>query len=74
MAHDIAADPEWLDLPDDWHEKAEAVTPATKKLITLRLDDEVIDRLRQGGAGYQTRINAALLAFKRHKAKPSNGP
>jgi uncharacterized protein (DUF4415 family) len=33
-----------------------------KQQITLRLDAEVIERFRQGGAGWQSRINAALRA------------
>ena len=31
-----------------------------KKLITLRLDEEVIEWFRSGGEGYQTRMNDAL--------------
>lgn len=31
-----------------------------KKQITLRLDEEVIDRFRQSGKGWQARMNAAL--------------
>jgi uncharacterized protein (DUF4415 family) len=31
-----------------------------KKLISLRLDKDVIDRFRAGGRGWQSRINAPL--------------
>ena len=31
-----------------------------KKLVSLRLDQEVIERFRAGGPGWQSRINAAL--------------
>lgn len=31
-----------------------------KRQVTLRLDPEVIDRFRDGGPGWQSRINAAL--------------
>jgi len=31
-----------------------------KKLVSLRLDQDVIDRFRAGGPGWQSRINAAL--------------
>jgi uncharacterized protein (DUF4415 family) len=34
------------------------VTP--KKLVSLRLDQDVIDQFRAGGPGWQSRINAAL--------------
>lgn len=31
-----------------------------KRQVTLRLDPEVIDRFREGGPGWQSRINEAL--------------
>ena len=31
-----------------------------KKLVSLRLDQDVIERFRTGGPGWQSRINAAL--------------
>lgn len=33
---------------------------APKRLVSLRLDSEVVDRLRAEGPGWQTRVNAAL--------------
>ena len=33
---------------------------APKKLVSLRLDQDVIERFRAGGPGWQSRINAAL--------------
>jgi uncharacterized protein (DUF4415 family) len=33
---------------------------APKKLVSLRLDQDVIDRFRAGGPGWQSRINAVL--------------
>lgn len=35
-----------------------AETP--KKSVSIRLDQDVIDRLKEGGPGWQTRANAAL--------------
>jgi uncharacterized protein (DUF4415 family) len=32
----------------------------TKKQVTLRLDNDVVDRFRATGAGWQSRINEAL--------------
>ncbi len=32
----------------------------TKKLVSLRLDPDVIERFRAGGRGWQARINATL--------------
>jgi uncharacterized protein (DUF4415 family) len=38
-----------------------------KKPLSLRLDADIIDWFRQGGEGYQSRINAALREYvKQH--------
>lgn len=39
----------------------------TKKLVSIRLDQDVLERVKQDGAGWQTRINDILRAalFKR---------
>ncbi len=34
-----------------------------KKQVTLRLDSDIIDYLRTGGNGYQTKINQLLRSF-----------
>lgn len=31
-----------------------------KQLVSIRLDKEVVEKFKAGGAGWQTRINAAL--------------
>jgi uncharacterized protein (DUF4415 family) len=36
---------------------------ARKKLLTLRIDRDVVEWYRSQGAGYQTRINALLRAY-----------
>jgi len=59
----IAADPDWKDVPADWYKDAIAVTPGPKKLISLRLDPDVVEWFRSQGAGYQTRMNAVLRAY-----------
>jgi len=39
-----------------------------KKPLSLRLDADIIDWFRQGGEGYQSRINAALREYvEQHK-------
>ena len=35
----------------------------TKEMVTLRLDRETLEFFKAKGAGWQTRINAALTAF-----------
>jgi len=64
---DIAADDDWKDIPRDWYKDAVAVYPTPKKLLSIRLDAEVIDWFKAQGPGYQTRMNAVLLAYKRHR-------
>jgi uncharacterized protein (DUF4415 family) len=48
---------------------------ATKELISLRVDRDVLDALRATGRGWQTRANEALLAYARQsglRAAPSS--
>jgi len=63
---DIASDPDWADIPKDWYKDAVAVYPTPKKLLSIRLDAEIIDWFKSQGPGYQTRMNAVLLAYKKH--------
>jgi uncharacterized protein (DUF4415 family) len=37
--------------------------PKLKKGIYLRIDQDILDRLKAEGLGYQTRINAILRAY-----------
>jgi uncharacterized protein (DUF4415 family) len=64
LERDIAADPDFRDVPADWVETAEALMPAAgKHLLSLRLDSGVVAWFRAQGPGYQTRMNAVLRAF-----------
>lgn len=57
-------------VPDaDWMAKARLVMPRTKKIVTLRLDPDVLQWFMQAGRGYQTRINAVLKAFVEGQAQ-----
>ena len=41
------------------------LTPVpSKELISLRIDQDVIEWFKAQGAGYQTRINSVLRAFR----------
>lgn len=46
----------------DWHRAVVIETPA-KKPISLRVDPEVLEFFKEGGSGYQTRMNAVLRAY-----------
>jgi uncharacterized protein (DUF4415 family) len=61
----IATDPDWKDIPHDWYRDATAVSPAPKRLVSLRLDPDVVAFFRAQGKGYQTRMNAVLRAYMR---------
>jgi uncharacterized protein (DUF4415 family) len=63
LERDIASDPDFSGVPEDWYKSAEAVMPTPKKLLSLRLDSDVVDWFKKQGPGYQTRINAVLRAF-----------
>lgn len=69
IERDIAQDPDFKDEPEDWYRRAEAVMPMPKKLLSLRLDNDVVDWFKQQGPGYQTRINAVLRAFVQQAGK-----
>lgn len=58
-----ADDPDFRDVTDEWLARAEAVMPAPKTLLSLRIDGDVLDWFKRQGPGYQTRINAVLRAF-----------
>jgi uncharacterized protein (DUF4415 family) len=78
MAEDLAED----DAPDlstpEWREKFSDARvrrgrpPAelTKVSTTIRLDADILDAFRAGGAGWQSRINAALREWLRNQ--PTN--
>ncbi len=46
---------------DDW--TAQVDEPHGKRAVSIRLDEDVLDFFKQGGKGYQTRINAVLRAY-----------
>ena len=55
--------PELADLPADFWDDAEVVTPPPKEAISLRVDQDVLAWFRAGGPGYQTRMNAVLRSY-----------
>lgn len=69
VEREIAADPDFKDQPADWHLTAEAIMPTPKKLLSLRLDGEIVAWFKDQGPGYQTRINAVLRAFVQESKK-----
>lgn len=47
--------------------------PSRKKLISLRVDPEVLEFFKAQGPGYQTRMNAVLQAYMQVKKEMSQG-
>ena len=57
----IRNDPDWS---DDWNwGEAVLVIPPKKKAISIRIDEDVVDFFKRGGAGYQRRMNSVLRHF-----------
>jgi uncharacterized protein (DUF4415 family) len=69
LERDIADDPDFRDVPKDWVAPAEAVMPTPKRLLSLRIDDDIVEWFKLQGPGYQTRINAALRSFMQRARK-----
>ncbi len=63
LNRDIAADPDFSSQAKDWYLAAELMMPSSKKLLSLRLDSDVVDWFKGQGPCYQTRMNAVLRAF-----------
>ena len=51
----------WTNLKIDW--------PQPKQAISLRIDQDILTWFRDGGPGYQTRMNAVLRSFMQQKRK-----
>jgi uncharacterized protein (DUF4415 family) len=64
----IAKDPDAVPLDFDWSE-AELVPPLRKTAISIRLDPDILDYFKRGGAGYQRRINQVLRTYVEQKRK-----
>ena len=55
--------PELADIPEDFWDNAEVVSPPSKEAISLRVDRDVLDWFRKQGPRYQTRMNAVLRSY-----------
>ena len=71
-------DIDYTDIPEldeSFFEKETVQWPPHKKQLTIRLDEDVVNWLKQPGRGYQTRINAILRAYyEAHKDNASQHP
>ena len=69
LAADMASDPAWEGVPQDWVSRAHAATglmqrPKENKLqVTMRFDADVLAFFKSAGRGLQGRMNAVLRSF-----------
>lgn len=57
-------DPDTVLLDEEWFRMAQLVVPSgEKEQISIRLDEDILAYFREGGTGYQTRINDVLKAY-----------
>ncbi|WP_439598034.1 BrnA antitoxin family protein [Falsiroseomonas sp.] len=73
LARATAQDPDWKDVPADWHEAARPAAPVAKKLLSLRIDADIVDYFRSHGPGYQTWMNAVLRAYVTARGQDPKG-
>jgi uncharacterized protein (DUF4415 family) len=60
-------DIDYSDIPEtdeEFWRDAKVIFPAKKRVLCIRLDEDVVEWFKAKGKGYQTRINAVLKAFK----------
>ena len=70
----IAADPDTYELSADEFKKLKPlrgrpVGSGKKEQVTIRLDSDILDVFKSMGAGWQTKINAALKAHIEKRLK-----
>lgn len=69
LAADMASDPAWKGVPEDWMAHARAAVGAmarpreNKRQVTIRFDADVLDHFKRAGRGWQGRMNAVLRSF-----------
>jgi uncharacterized protein (DUF4415 family) len=51
---------------------ARLVMPEPKDRLTIRVDHDVVEWLKKGGSGYQTRINAILRSYMKARSEGRN--
>ncbi|MCB1487208.1 MAG: BrnA antitoxin family protein [Bauldia sp.] len=64
----VRNDPDAVPLDFNWSE-ATVVVPPKKKAISIRVDEDVLDFFKTGGAGYQRRMNAVLRSYMQNRKK-----
>jgi uncharacterized protein (DUF4415 family) len=69
LAADMASDPAWDGVPEDWVSRAHWATglmtgpKENKKQVTMRFDADILDYFKSQGRGWQGRMNAVLRSY-----------
>jgi uncharacterized protein (DUF4415 family) len=72
LAADMASDPAWDGVPEDWVSRAHMVSgaltrrPENKRQVTMRFDADILDYFKAQGRGWQSRMNAVLRGYVEH--------
>lgn len=66
---EVTSPKELANLPDDFWDEAEIVTPPPKEAISMRVDIDVLQWFRSQGPRYQTRMNAVLRSYMNAKLR-----
>jgi uncharacterized protein (DUF4415 family) len=79
LAADMASDPAWDGVPEDWAEHAHKASswPVMRKenkcQVTLPLDADVLDHFKSQGGDWPSRMNAALRDFVDREVEATAG-
>jgi len=79
LAADMASDPAWDGLPEDWVSRAHVATglmsgrKENKHQVTMRFDADILDYFKRQGRGWQSRMNAVLRGFVERDHQTSAG-
>ncbi|MBI4356836.1 MAG: BrnA antitoxin family protein [Gammaproteobacteria bacterium] len=68
-------DIDYSDIPEqggDFFKKAVLKMPQKKTIITIRIENDVLEWFKSQGRGYQTRIGALLRAYKEAHSRTSH--
>ena len=68
IAEDPDSPPIFTD--EDWARATVFVPPSQRRMVTMRIDEDVISWFSQFGRGYQSRINEVLKAYVAAQTKP----
>ena len=54
---------EYANLPPDFWDEAKLVIPPSKRPVSIRVDEDVLEWFKDQGPKYQTRMNAVLRSY-----------